>query len=70
MGDRIYDRILKCGCMISSDAGGGVMDCYAEYGDMSKEEDKKALELHIKCWKEWLKSDDYKLHCKEVNERN
>ena len=45
MGTRIYDYTLPCGCMLSTDAGGVVMPCYAEYGD-----GEKAKELHIKSW--------------------
>ena len=70
MADRYYDRVLDCGCMISSDGGGGVMPCYAEYGDMSKKKDREHLELCKKRWKEWMKSKDYKKHLKEVKERN
>ena len=70
MGDRIYDRTLECGCMISSDAGGGIMKCYAEYGNMRKKKDREALVLHQRCWDEWMKSDDYKKHLKECEERN
>ena len=68
--ERYYDRQLKCGCMISSDGGGGLIPCYAEYGDMRKKKDREALELCNKYWKEWQKSDDYKKHLKEVQERN
>jgi len=67
---RLYDRHLPCGCDISSDGGGGVMPCYAEYGDMSKEKDRKQLALCQKSWDEWMKSADYKKHLKEVWERN
>ena len=28
MGDRVYDILLSCGCMVSLDAGGGLMSCY------------------------------------------
>ena len=67
---RLYDKHLPCGCLISSDSGGGVMPCYAEYGDMSKDEDRKQLELCNKSWDKWFKSKDYKEHCKEVARRN
>ena len=70
MTNRTYDRTLKCGCMISSDGGGGIIPCYAEYGDIIKKKDREALELHEKYWKEWQASDDYKKHLKEVKERN
>ena len=32
MADRIFDRTLECGCMVSSDGGGGVMPCDYGYG--------------------------------------
>lgn len=54
MADRYYDRELKCGCMISSDGGGGCIPCHS---DNCK-------------FQEWMKTDDYKLHEKEVQERN
>lgn len=65
MADRTYDRELKCGCMISSDAGGCVMPCYSEYRD---DEDAKAL--CVKSWDDWEKTDDYQLHLEECEERN
>ena len=70
MACRTFDRILKCGCMISSDGGGGLIPCYAEYGNTKRKKDRDALDLHNKCWKEWMKSADYKKHLKEVKERN
>ena len=51
---RMYNRRLECGCMISSDGGGGLMDCGTKdckYG-------------------EWMKTKDYQKHLKEVQERN
>lgn len=70
MATRYYDRTLPCGCSISSDGGGGVMPCYAEYGDMTKEKDREAIKLCQKSWNEWKKSDDYKEHLKETWENN
>ena len=70
MADRTYDRILDCGCMISSDGGGGLLPCYAEYGDMRKKGKRLALAKHMKCWKKWEGSKDYQKHRKEVAERN
>ena len=32
MATRYYDRTLECGCMISSDGGGGLMPCDYGYG--------------------------------------
>lgn len=54
MASRTYDRELKCGCLISSDGGGGLMDCMSD--------DCK--------YQEWMKTDDYKKHLVEVEERN
>ena len=49
MADRIFDRELECGCLISSDAGGCVSPCcYPEYG-ATKEEEEKCN----KAWKKW-----------------
>jgi len=55
---RTYSKELKCGCLIAEmdiDGWDGVLPCYAEYGDMSKPEDKKAFRLCKKCWKEYNK---------------
>ena len=57
MGSRTFSIELKCGCLVAekeTDGWEGMIPCYAEYGDMTKEEDRKALELHNKCWKEYL----------------
>lgn len=63
---RVYDIELKCGCLVSSDAGGGLIPCcYPGYG-ASKEEE----EACCKAWKEWKKTEDYKEHLKEIQERN
>ena len=70
MSDRIYDIVLECGCMLSADAGGGLIPCYAEYGDMRKKKDREALKLHEKCWKEWHGSKKQKEFGKEVRRRN
>lgn len=65
MATRTFDRILSCGCMISSDAGGCLMPCYSEYG---KDEESKIL--CAKSWDIWEKTEDYQLHLKECEERN
>ena len=78
MADRYYDRTLKCGCMISSDGGGGLMPCNYGYGCGKEGCDENnlcddCLEQNSKCvnaWREWKKTDDYKKHCEEVQERN
>ena len=51
---RTYNRELSCGCLISSDAGGGLMPCFS---DNCK-------------FQEWKETEDYKLHLKEIEERN
>jgi len=70
MTSRTYDRELPCGCLISSDSGGGLIPCYAEYGDMRKKKDREALKLCKKSWADWKKTKDYKKHLKECKERN
>lgn len=70
MASRTFDRILECGCMISSDGGGVLIPCYAEYGDMRKKKDREAYKKCRESWIKWRKSKDYKLHLKEVEERN
>ena len=64
MASRTYDRTLDCGCMISSDGGGGLMPCTYDNEDI--EQNKKCS----KAWEEWEKTDDFKKHCQEVQERN
>ena len=70
MGSRDYDKVLECGCMISSDKGGGVIPCYAEEGFIGNENDRRAMDLCDKSWKEWKDSDEYETHLKEVREKN
>lgn len=50
---RIYDRKLECGCLISSDGGGGLIPCLS---DNCK-------------WVEWSEKEDYKKHLQEIKER-
>ncbi len=60
---KIYNIMLKCGCMIAQDTGtkeksdgnAGLLPCYAEWGNMHKKKDKEALELHLKCMKKYFK---------------
>ena len=60
---KIYNIELECGCLIAEDTGTpeepngdcGMIPCYAEHGDMSKEEDRKQLALHNKCIDEYFK---------------
>lgn len=65
--ERRYTRLLKCGCQISSDFGGRVMPCSAEFRDMKSFDDIKMLELHNQEWKRWMNSKDYQKHLKELN---
>jgi len=64
MASRIYDKKLKCGCLISSDSGGGLMPCH--YDDS----DPKQVEKCEKAWAKWRKTKDYKKHLKKIRERN
>ena len=70
MATRYYDRILECGCMLSSDGGGGLLSCHAEYGDFRKKKDREAMMLCKKSWKKFHESKDYKLYLKECKENN
>lgn len=65
MADRIYDRELPCGCMLSSDAGGCVIPCYSEWGN-----NKAATNLCRKSWDEWLVSEEQKIYEQECMEKN
>ena len=67
MASRLYDRELKCGCLISSDGGGGLMPC--NYGEEFGAT-KKQVEFCSKCWREWRKTDDYTLYKWECIEKN
>ena len=64
MADRYYDRTLECGCMISSDGGGGVIPCHYGYG-CGKEVTRGAYTF--KCGNE-TKSGEIQL-CKECREQ-
>ena len=67
MSDRIYNRKLECGCLITSDAGGGVMPCCYPGYDNSTEEEIERCKL---AWQQWEKTEDYKLYCKELRDKN
>ena len=54
MGDRIYKYELKCGCLVSSDKGGGLIDCMSDKCSFNK----------------WVKTKEGKKHLKEVEENN
>jgi hypothetical protein len=80
MGSRTFDTILDCGCMLSSDGGGGLIPCCYGYGCGKKEcgegdkQCKKCLKHERFCketWNKFYKSKKYKEHlklCKEKNE--
>ena len=66
MADRVFDRTLPCGCLVSSDGGGGCIPCPGAY------EFSGVLEAS-ECaysWQEWMKSKDYILYLEEVKEKN
>jgi len=58
MGQRIYNRELDCGCLISSDKGGGVIPCCREDG------------LCEETWKKYKNTEDYRKLIKEIEEKN
>ena len=64
MTDRIYDRRLECGCLVSSDGGGGVIPCCYPGYDLynSKEEEMVLVEKCEKAWNGWRGTDDYKIY--------
>ena len=51
---RTYNKELKCGCLISLDGGGGLIDCYSD--------DCK--------FDEYKESKQYKLDQDEIERRN
>ena len=57
---RIYDKELKCGCLLSKDGAGGIMPCYAEFGNMDDPKDRAAFDLHLKSWADFELSEEYK----------
>lgn len=61
---RIYDRELPCGCLISSDGGGGLIPCHAPISQ------PKLFKLHKDSWQEWIDSKDYQLHIEEIKTFN
>ncbi len=63
MANRTFDRTLDCGCMVSSDGGGGLMPC-------TYDNDPEQNEKCSKAWEKWKKTEDYQKHLKEVEERN
>jgi hypothetical protein len=54
MASRTFEYTLKCGCLVSSDAGGCLMPCYSDNCDFIN----------------WLKTKEGKKHLKECQERN
>jgi len=67
MADRSFDRILKCGCMISANGGGGLMPCHygPEFGATNEE-----IKLCRESWEEWKQTEDYQRYQRECIERN
>ena len=78
MASRIYNRTLKCGCMLSSDGGGGLEPCHYGYGCGKEgcnekhqcDECIKQEKLCVEAWKEWKQTDDSKLFDRECIENN
>ena len=78
MASRYYNRILDCGCMLSSDGGGGLMPCNYWYGCGGENCDRenlceRCMEDQTTCgesWDKFRKSEDYKTYLKEIKERN
>lgn len=72
MADRIYDRELECGCLISSDGGGCCNPCCYPGYDIydSQEEEDELIKKCDEAWKKWKKTDDYKLFSRECIEKN
>lgn len=64
MATRYYDRVLECGCMISTDGGGGLMPCC--YDDSDPVQTSKC----DKAWSKWKNTKDYKKHLQEIEENN
>ena len=54
---RIYEYTLKCGCLVSSDGGGGLIPCSFD-GDNECD------------FSNWIKTKEGKRHLKELKERN
>ena len=72
MADRIYSRELKCGCLISSDGGGGCMPCCYPGYDLydSQEEEDELVKKCEEAWKKWKKTPDAKQYGRECIENN
>lgn len=66
IADRIYDRKLKCGCLISSDGGGGCIPCCYPTDDDFEEK----IKLCNQVWNEWKQTKDHKLYQRHVIENN
>ena len=54
MSSRTYEYTLKCGCLVSSDGGGGLIGCNNDDCYFYK----------------WIKTKEGKKHLKELKERN
>lgn len=55
MSCRIYNIHLECGCLVCEDPENpGIIDCYAEWGDLKTKKGKAKLDLHNKCWEEYF----------------
>ena len=65
---KVHRYSLDCGCSISHKDE--VITCGAEEGFIGNENDRRAMDLCDKSWKEWEESDEYEAHLKEVKRRN
>jgi hypothetical protein len=63
---RCFDRELECGCLISTDGGGGCIPCCYPTDDDFEEQSEKCS----KAWAKWKKTRDYKDHWDEIRENN
>ena len=86
MASRLFDRELRCGCLISSDGGGGCIPCCYGYGcgknfelngkivECNEEHEclecREQAKLCEESWAAWRKTYDFKLHTRECIERN
>lgn len=75
---RSFDRELECGCLVSTDGGGGLISCHYGYGCGKEGCDERhrcddCLKQEKKCketWDKWMGTKDYQEHIQEIKERN
>ena len=74
MACRTFEITLDCGCMLSSDGGGGLIPCHYGYGCGKKNcreghECKKCIEQYDLCDKAWIKFMKVKRRERNENKR-